>query len=274
MSTRPVSPQEIKAVLQSLSDADTVIVGGQGVNVWSCIYERPDSEPWRSGRPYTSRDADALADRAEMVKMARSLEQNGFEITVQLPRTEQERSVNTGLVVARKGGIELDINLLHTVLGLSSQDLRMNAVRIVWEDTPLRLIHPLLCVESKTHNLIRLPQDNPEEPRQDRKHLLLALGNLREHLLRRSTPVLAAQSLHTVRRLVDFAYQQPGREVLTQHGIDVLESVPWKDWREGSVPEFKELAEREAEFRKEIRERIETDAEIARWIEELKMRPE
>ena len=66
-----------------------------------------------------------------MARLARSLEQKGFNVTVQIPRTEQETSVNTGLIVARKGGTELDINLLHTVLGLSNQDLRTNAVRIV-----------------------------------------------------------------------------------------------------------------------------------------------
>jgi len=273
MSTRPVSPHDIKPIFQSLSEADAVIIDGQGINVWSCIFESPDCEPWRSKRPYTSMDADALADRVEMLKLARSLEQQGFNITLQVRRTEQESSVNTGLIVACKGSIELEINLLHSVLGLSNQDLRTHAVRIVWEDTPLRLIHPLLCVESKTHNLLRRPQYNPEEPRQDKKHLLLAVGNLREHLLRRSTPALAAQSLYIARRLVDFAYQEPGRTVLTQHQVDVLDGAPWKSWLEGSVAELRAFAERETEFKKEILERIKSEEEITQWIEDLKKRP-
>ena len=274
MSTRPRTPQEIKPILRALSESDAVIIGGQGINIWSCIYEKPDSEPWRSSRPYTSIDADALADRAEMAKLARSLEQMGFNITVQVPRTDQESSVNTGLIVARKGTVEFDINLLHSVLGVSNQDLRTNAVSILWEDTPLRLIHPLLCVESKTHNLLRLEQDNPEEPRQDKKHLLLAVGNLREHLIHRSTSAVAGQSLHIARRLVDFAYQEPGRAVLTQHRVDVLGSVPWESWREGAVSELQTFALREAEFRREIQQRVEAEAELARWIEQLKNRPE
>src|SRR5258708_25055332 len=78
MSSRLVTPQEIKVILQSLSEADAVLIGGQGINVWSCIYEKPDCEPWRSARPYTSVDADALADRAEMVRLARALEEKGY----------------------------------------------------------------------------------------------------------------------------------------------------------------------------------------------------
>src|SRR5260221_12385690 len=107
MSTRPVSPQDIKPILQSLSEADAILLGGQGINVWSCIYEKPDCEPWRSSRPYTSIDADALSDRAEMVRLARSPEQKGFNISVQLPRPEQETTVKTALIIAIKDAAEL-----------------------------------------------------------------------------------------------------------------------------------------------------------------------
>ena len=67
LNPEPFGPQEIKSILQALAEADAVLVGGQAINVWSCLYERPDCEPWRSSRPYTSVDADALADRAELV---------------------------------------------------------------------------------------------------------------------------------------------------------------------------------------------------------------
>ncbi len=259
-------------VLRCLSDADAVIIGGQGVNVWSLVYEKPAAEPWRSSRPYTSVDADALADRAQMVKLARLLEAAGFNVRVQVPRAEEESVVNTGVVVATKSDLELSINLLQTVLGLSNQDIRTNAVNLVWEETAVRLLHPLLCVESKTQNLLRLPQDSPEAPRQDKKHLVLSIANLREHLLQRSTPPLAAQGLHIARRLVDFAYQEPGRNVLTRHQLDLLDGIPWPAWRANAVAELREFAGREPEFRKEIQERLEAEAEITRWIAELKAR--
>jgi len=155
---------------------------------------------------------------------------------------------------------------------LSNQDIRTNAVNLVWEETAVRLLHPLLCVESKTQNLLRLPQDSPEAPRQDKKHLVLSIANLREHLLQRSTPPLAAQGLHIARRLVDFAYQEPGRNVLTRHQLDLLDGIPWPAWRANAVAELREFAGREPEFRKEIQERLEAEAEITRWIAELKAR--
>lgn len=265
-----VGPQEIKAILQALAEADTVLIGGQAINVWSCIYERSDCEPWRSSRPYTSVDADVLADRAEMVKLARLLERKGFEITVQFPRTESEVAVNTRLITVRTAAQELDINLVQTPIGVSSQDIRTNAVALEWEGVTLRLVHPLICVESKAHNLIQLEQDAPGVPRQDKKHLVLAIANLREHLHRRSAAEYAMQSLTIAKRLVDFAYHQTGRDVLVQAQIDVLDGIPWPEWNQHVLAELRDFATRELEFRTEIRERIAADEEVARWLKELK----
>lgn len=63
-SCGPFTPEEIRPVLGALTEAGCVIIGGQAVNLWSSVCERIDQEPWSSGRPYTSFDADAFADSA------------------------------------------------------------------------------------------------------------------------------------------------------------------------------------------------------------------
>jgi hypothetical protein len=143
---RPRTPQEVKPILQALADAGIVLVVGQAINVWSLLYERPEVEPWRSSRPYTSFDADALADRAELFMAARKIEQAGFQIEVSLPETPEESALNTGLVQARRGVDEISINLLHRLGGLSTQEIRETAVTLSWEGIDIRLLHPLLCV--------------------------------------------------------------------------------------------------------------------------------
>lgn len=51
--------EELASVFRTLQAAgwDTVLVGGQAVNVWACRYEQ-DGRAWHELRPYTSRDLD------------------------------------------------------------------------------------------------------------------------------------------------------------------------------------------------------------------------
>ena len=51
---------------------------------------------------------------------------------------------------------------------------------IFFEQIPLKILHPLHCLESKTVNLMTLPQDAGE--RQDLKHLRLSIAILRQYL--------------------------------------------------------------------------------------------
>lgn len=272
LKLRPRTPQEVKPILQALADAGIVLVGGQAINVWSLLYERPETEPWRSSRPYTSFDAAALADKAELLLAARAIEKAGFQIEVRLPEAPEESVLNTGLIQAKQGRDEIIVNLLQRLGGLNTQEIRETAVTVSWEHLDVRLLHPLLCVESKAHNLNTLPQDKPDEPRQDRKHLILAVANLREHLAGRSQPELVSAVLRTAQRLVDLAYHQLGCETLIRHSVEVLEGIPWTTWRSESIPALREFANRETEFRREIQQRIESQAEVDRWLADLKRR--
>lgn len=272
LKLRPRTPQEVKPILQALADAGIVLVGGQAINVWSLLYEQPETEPWRSSRPYTSFDADALADKAELLVAARAIENAGFQIEVCLPESPEESLLNTGLVRARKGPDEISVNLLQRLGGLNTQEIRETAVTVSWEHLDVLLLHPLLCVESKAHNLNTLPQDKPDEPRQDRKHLILAVANLREYLIARSQPEHVSAVLRTAQRLVDLAYHQLGCETLTCHGVDALDGIPWTTWRSGSIAVLREFANRETEFRREIQQRIEAQAQVERWLADLKRR--
>jgi hypothetical protein len=57
---------ELAAVFRKLQDAewDSILVGGQAVNIWACHYEKDDAD-WSQFRPYTSRDLDYHGGLAE-----------------------------------------------------------------------------------------------------------------------------------------------------------------------------------------------------------------
>lgn len=269
MKAHPFSPEELRPVLGALSRAGAVLVGGQCINVWSTLLQEADAEPWKSSRPYTSFDADAVASRVELAAVTEELQRLGFRTTVELPRTDEERAVNTGLIIARKGRREIAVNLLTGVLGIPGAEVRRNVVTLDWDGLPLHLLHPQLCVESKTLNLLQLPQDVPGETRQDRKHLVLAIANLRRRLETAGPEVPPESLLDVARRTADFALDDPGRIVLARHGLDVLAGIPWTRWREAAAPELRAFAGREPEFRAEQRRRDAAEQEVAQWLETL-----
>lgn len=64
--------------------------------------------------------------------------------------------------------------------GLNTAEAVQTAVRLTHANVGLRVLHPVLCLESKTVNLLTL--DQPIEGRQDEKHLRLAIANGAEFL--------------------------------------------------------------------------------------------
>ncbi len=257
-------------VLSALSEAGVVLIGGQAVNIWSEIHEVPDEDPWRTGRPYTSVDADGLAETEQMVEVVRLLKSQGFDVEVSLPCSRQEQSVNTGMLTVSRTGLEVAVNLLHRIIGINPQEIRESALVTPWNSIHIRLLHPLLCVESKAYNLNTLEQDRSGERRQDRKHLLLSLGNLRQHLLARSTTTHETSCLRMARRLVDLAYHQMGLDTLTCHEVDILTGIPWVAWREGKLTSLQELATKESEFRQEIQNRLRAVEDLDAWVQKLR----
>lgn len=263
MKKQPRTPREIKPILAALAEEGTVLLGGQSVGVWSLIYEKPDREPWKSCRPYTSLDVDGLGDRREVVRVAKRLEKSGY----------QSDSPNSGKLVVRRPGFEIEIDFLQTVRGLDAQEIRSQAPRILWDGLQLPMLSPLLCVESKTHNLLTLPQELSREPRQDKKHLLLSVANLRQHLTKNTTDAPEPALLQTAERLIDLAIHQPGREVKRQHSIELLDGLPWEVWRKCERHALCELARSEARLRQEVEARIEDLKEIDSWVAKLKGKP-
>jgi hypothetical protein len=267
---RKKSPREVKFLLAALGEEELVCVGGQCVNLWSLLYQQPGANPWKSLRPFTSYDVDAVADSAQMLRLSRRLQSRGWSVAAHLPRPDEAGTPNTGILVVRRGRFEIELDLLQTLKGLSAEEIRTRAVEIEWEGLKLRVLHPLLCVESKAHNLLSLPQDDPRAPRQDRKHLLLSVANLRQHLRAHTRDSSEASLLQTAERLTDFAIHQPGLDVTRLWGVDLLAAIPWAAWRRSRRPRLVRFARSEARVRRTTQTRIAEVLEFNEWLRKLK----
>src|SRR5690348_16672188 len=169
---RRYNPHEIKTVLQALAQTKGVIIGGQAVNLWAERYQK-DASPWRELRPYTSFDLDVLGNRTDVLACSQALNAEPF-----FP-SPSENTVNSGKVVAQVQGADFDIDFLHSPNGLSPAEVVELARPFSFEQIPLKVLHPLHCLESKTVNLMTLPQEAGK--RQDLKHLRLSIAILHQH---------------------------------------------------------------------------------------------
>jgi len=258
------TPRQLRPLLEAVSQSDAVIVGGQAISLWSEIYGR-DEEPWRSLRPFTSRDLDALGNAAALLECARL---TGGQARFPEP---SQRTVNTGQLTVLLGGQHVEADFLSEVKVLNSQEIRQTARPVLWQGLTLRLLHPVLCVESKTINLMRIQQE-PEE-RQDYKHLVLALANAREFLAEQTARSATHPTLvRWAQRVRSLANDQLGLEAAQVHGFNYQTVIPAALWQAtpGPLSEFM-VAEWDA-WGSEVRQKVHDLVELEAWLRQLRDR--
>lgn len=229
---RRYNPHEIKTVLQALAQTKGVIIGRQAVNLWAERYQK-DASPWRELRPYTSFDLDVLGNRTDVLACSQALNAEPF-----FP-SPSENTVNSGKVVAQVQGADFDIDFLHSPNGLSPAEVVELARPFSFEQIPLKVLHPLHCLESKTVNLMTLPQEAGK--RQDLKHLRLSIAILHQHLANLTLKGGAEQVLlRWAHRLRNNSNHELGIQATMKHGIDFRNAIPADLWgsRPGPLAEF------------------------------------
>jgi hypothetical protein len=262
---RRYNPHEIKPVLQALAQTKGVIIGGQAVNLWAERYQK-DASPWKELRPYTSFDLDVLGNRTDVLTGSQALNAEPF-----FP-SPSENTVNSGRIVAQVQGADFEIDFLHSPNGLSPAEVMELARPITFEQIPLKVLHPLHCVESKTVNLMTLPQDAGQ--RQDLKHLRLSIAILRQHLTNLTLKGGAEQVLlRWAHRLRSNSNHELGIQAAMKHGIDFRDAVPAGLWRSrpGSLAEF--VSNEWSEWEKEITGKVADLRELESWLKSLKENP-
>jgi hypothetical protein len=259
------SPREIKPVLEALAGTGAVVIGGQAVNLWAERFQT-DSPPWNELRPYTSFDLGVLGSRTDVLTCGEAL---GGEVFFPLP---SENTVSSGKIITRVGGADFEIDFVHSPNGLSSAETRELARDLTFESIPLKVLHPLHCVESKTVNLATMPQEAGE--RQDLKHLRLSIAVLHEYL---NGLTLGGSSdqllLRWARRLRVDSNHELGLQATIRYGIRFQEAIPVELWRnrEGPLGDF--VKQEWLFWAEETQQKISDLQDLDRWIESLKERP-
>jgi hypothetical protein len=256
------SPREIKPVLEALAQTEAVVIGGQAVNLWAERYQA-DSPPWTELRPYTSFDLDVLGSRTDVLKCSQALNAEPF-----FPQPS-ENTANSGKIVTQLAGSDFEIDFLHSPNGLSPAEVRELARAITFENIPLKVLHPLHCVESKTVNLATIPQNSGE--RQDLKHLRLSIAILREYL---RDLTLAEKSdqilLRWARRVRMNSNHELGLQATIRYAICFQDTIPSDLWQNRLGPLGDFMKKEWQDWTNEIAEKTAASRELDQWIESLK----
>ena len=206
-----------------------------------------------------------LCSEIQMMKFAKTLSKAGWEVEVFEPN-KQEMKINVGAIRIKGnvGGTQriVELNLLRQLEGLSNQEIEENKEGIPIKTHTIQVIDCLRLLESKTISLNTLDQAK----RQDRKHLVLCCAALREILRESAKTPETAGPIRTASRVVSTAENQLGMDTLKHHGIDLLDSIPWDEWKNSNYSELKSFADNEEKIRIGIQEKIADAKELKEWL--------
>jgi hypothetical protein len=252
--------QQLRPILKALGQTGAVLIGGQAVNLWSERFQRPQETPWKELRPYTSVDVDLLGNQADVKALAQKLASQ-----IELP---DDPAHTPNIAKLHCANPQIDIDVLHSVNGLNPAEALQTAVQLKFADIPLRVLHPVLCIESKTINLLTL--DQQVAGRQDEKHLRLSIANCREFLASLTLNRSPEDLLAWAERLRTHANTHFGLNIQHRYRLRFINAIPREKWRGAPAPLQLWVEQVGPEWEREVEQKIQDTLEVEEWLQRLR----
>jgi hypothetical protein len=209
-----------------------ILVGGQAAAFWIAKHEIVDP-----GR-VTTKDIDVfLSERRSGVAVECAKDLSGELIIVKEPRVPDVARIRFSL-----GGVELQIDFLRSLHGVSASDLVSSKLGIVDRRAPgkiLYIMHPVLAVASRLFNTFELPGRLTEE---NLSRLRFSVEAVRAYLTDQlSTEAVTRQDvLPSIERIFGLAVHRTGLTAWVDYAIDLLRGIPDLSDLTGCPPDFLE----------------------------------
>jgi hypothetical protein len=150
-------PQDFDAIFSQ----GVVIVGGHAVNLWASFYADRGDPMLARFAPFTSKDADIfLKDRDLALAVAAAA---GW----QFRSNPEPRSPVLGAIVMKKGRVELQVDVLRSVTGLTAKDLAATESITFANGKSYSVPAPEVMLKAKLANL----NTHDQKERQDERHV-------------------------------------------------------------------------------------------------------
>lgn len=249
---------DVRPLLAKVADLgrELVLVGGQAVNFWASYYERRVPELAREA-PFTSKDIDFCGDQRAVRVCAERLGGTAHVATF------DDATPNSGTVVFIDGaGVKRTLDVVSAPFGLGASEVGATALSVeILDDAgaptgvSFYVMHPVLCMESRVHNVVGLPDayDTEHGRRQLRASILIAREFVRDLLDERveaEDPARATIKLNE--RIFRFCtHDRHAKELFRSSGVDPAVTIHDDPrlpaaFREKRLPQIRErLAARE-----------------------------
>jgi len=207
-----------------------ILVGGQAAAFWIAKYEIADP------RRVTTKDIDFfLSERRPGVAVDCAKDLSGELLIVKEPRVPDVARVRFSV-----GGVELQIDFLRSLYGISASDLRSSKLGIVDDRASgkiLYIMHPVLALASRLINTFELPGRLTEE---NLSRLRFLVEAVRAYLTDQVSVGSAIRQdvLPSIDRIYGLTVHRIGLTAWLDYAIDLLRGVPDSSDLTGCPPGF------------------------------------
>ena len=202
-------------------DRRVVLVGGQAVAIWTSHLQ--DRIEGVLAEVIASRDIDLLGNASDLRKAGELL---GGRVRV---AGWDDHTPLTGVAIfLDDDGHERRLDVLESVYGLSSEDLRNTAIEIdlLVDDGQVRVwvMHPERCMESRVHNSA-LPNKQTDLAWRQLRASILCARAFSQLLLDERGDAAVRDVLNLNERVFRFAQERPSARIALDRNIEVFDAI-------------------------------------------------
>ena len=217
----PLTVEHVKELFRRVSSSeieDATLIGGQAAAFWAVYYKVA------SAVQMTTKDIDLLADRTAAARFASSYK-------VKLNEARTPRVPDFAFIDILVGTTPVRVDFLRSVHGLDVTEVVSTRLGLQTEDmdTPIYLMHPMLCMASRLFNTYQLPGRYTLEEKERLKRSLQALKAYLADLARHPTkdPERSHRALSAIaERVFLISLTDAGSIAWYRDKIDVFQSIP------------------------------------------------
>lgn len=227
---------ELEYVLDKIPESiypGTVLVGGQSVNLW-CLILGIDTQ-----NDYLTSDVDLIGSQELAIAASKEIK---IKNTVKVASLG-DSSINTAIISIfpddRKNSISIDY--LMRVHGLDASDIVKTAIDIALDEMVIKIIHPLLLMQSKLSNLMLPTKQNAEAITQAK----LSIEVLRQFILQRMSleDVKPHDNLKLINKIVRVSRTAFLVNAYKKFNINSMEAIPVDEMKRSGVSEYVKFVE-------------------------------
>ena len=222
-------PKDAAQLIRQTHSDQTVLVGGQAVAFWAAYFGVT------SDLAILTSDIDYIGTAAEARRVSARLD---FEHRLKIA-TLDDATPNTAVITVKVQGYDepVLIDYLAQIIGIDSKQIQASAVTVELDGVRLRLLHPVLLLQSKIWNLHRLESKRtPAGLEQARLAIRITAALLRERIKARAPQ---REILRLVEAVGKFAATLPAVTAHAEWNLDCLAAIP-KPTGDYLTPDFRD----------------------------------